>query len=186
MSMPLPYEYQPSITDGDLLPVVDHHDNVIGHGTRREVHERALLHRAVHVVVIDGEGNVLLQKRSNSKDSHPGWWDISVGGHVDKGESYEEAVTRELREELGLGREATPREVGRRSPTAENGWEFVRVYECVHRGPFEFNEDEISEVRWAPAAELIDRASPEAIEESLRITRSGLESIRLWAQKRNN
>ena len=56
----------------------------------------------VHVFIFDRTGFVLLQKRSMRKDTAPGRWDTSVGGHVDFGESLQDAVVREAREELGL------------------------------------------------------------------------------------
>ena len=36
------------------------------------------------------------------KDTQPGKWDTSVGGHISPGESVAEALIRESREELGL------------------------------------------------------------------------------------
>jgi len=138
------------------------------------------MHRAVHLVVMNEKGEVLLQQRSARKDSHPGWWDISVGGHVDVGETYEDAATRELREELGIA--GAFREVAQRSPAGENGWEFVRVYECRHEGPFAPNADEIDAVRWVPAAQLLTQFSPSLTDHETRITASGLEGIRLWAK----
>lgn len=172
--------YQPSSTDGELLPVVDSQDRVYGAAPRRQVHRRQLMHRAVHLVVMNEKGEVLLQQRSARKDSHPGWWDISVGGHVDVGETYEDAATRELREELGIA--GAFREVAQRSPAGENGWEFVRVYECRHEGPFAPNADEIDAVRWVPAAQLLTQFSPSLTDHETRITASGLEGIRLWAK----
>ena len=37
-----------------------------------------------------------------NKDIQPGKWDTAVGGHIDYGESVEEALRREVREELGI------------------------------------------------------------------------------------
>ena len=37
-----------------------------------------------------------------NKDIQPGKWDTAVGGHVDYGESVEDALFRETREELGI------------------------------------------------------------------------------------
>jgi len=62
----------------------------------------ALVHRAVHVLVVNAAGELLLQKRSARKDIQPGKWDTSVGGHLEPGESYFAAALREMREELGL------------------------------------------------------------------------------------
>src|SRR6185503_1142083 len=93
---------QPACTDGDLLPVVDENDIQFDVLPRREVHLRALRHRAVHVCVIDPLGRLWLQLRSRAKDAWGGYWDLSATGHVDPGETYEFAAHRELHEELGL------------------------------------------------------------------------------------
>lgn len=52
----------------EVFDVVDEADEVTGQATRREVHERNLLHRAVHVFVVNRHGELLLQKRSRFKD----------------------------------------------------------------------------------------------------------------------
>jgi len=56
----------------------------------------------VHLHVFDGRGRLYLQKRSMTKDTNPGRWDTSVGGHVGAGEEVTRAVLREAREELGI------------------------------------------------------------------------------------
>ena len=75
-----------------------------GRALRSECHGNpALLHRAVHVVVINPEnGNILLQKRKMTKDIQPGKWDTAVGGHLAPGESFSDGARRELSEELGI------------------------------------------------------------------------------------
>lgn len=173
--------YHPSSTDGELLPVVDENDAVIGSATRREVHLRHLLHRAVHGVVVNSRGEVLLQLRSRHKDSHPGFWDIGMGGHVDAHEEYEDAARREFREELGI---ANPvfREVGRRSADAESGWEFIRLYECLSDGPFAPAEQEIDELRWVAPEELFTRYRAYHDDPALRVTGSGYISLVKWGE----
>lgn len=45
---------------------------------------------------------LLLQKRSATKKSHPNFWDISGVGHIRAGETVIEGAIRELKEELGV------------------------------------------------------------------------------------
>ncbi|HEX2061034.1 MAG TPA: NUDIX domain-containing protein, partial [Thermoanaerobaculia bacterium] len=66
------------------------------------VHRDGDWHLAAHLWIVRSDGHVLLQRRSPSKASWPGMWDISVAGHVSAGESAIEAVLREAFEELGL------------------------------------------------------------------------------------
>ena len=55
----------------------------------------------VNFLVHDGKGRILLQKRSKQCRDEQGRWDIG-GGAVEFGESLDEAVLRELREELNV------------------------------------------------------------------------------------
>ena len=56
----------------------------------------------MHLHVFNSKGDIYLQKRPEWKDIQPGKWDTAVGGHIDYGETPEEALHREVREELGI------------------------------------------------------------------------------------
>ena len=141
------------LSDDELLDLVDADDTVIGTVPRSRVHGApALRHRAVHVLVYDRHGALLLQKRSPAKDVQPGKWDTSVGGHLAAGESYVSAAVREAREELGLTVAAADLE-----PVHEFVWrspvetEHVRSFRLRSDGPFRPHPEEVEEVRfWAP------------------------------------
>ena len=76
-------------------------------------HREGSLHATVHMWIVrpnEKSGyDVLLQKRSQTKDSNPGSYDISSAGHVDAGDEILESAIRELKEELGI--EAKPEEL---------------------------------------------------------------------------
>jgi len=143
----------------EFFDLVNSRDEVIGRAPRREVHARGLWHRAIHVLVFDTAGRVFLQKRSMLKDMAPGLWDSSCSGHVDSGEAYDAAATRELGEELGLPRqEAVQRERWFRVEAClETGWEFVWVYRLRHGGPFVLHPEEISGGEWLAPDEVTAR-----------------------------
>lgn len=86
----------------EYLDIVDAKDNVIGTTTKQNVYEQKLRHRIVHVLVLNSQKEVALQKRGAAQSFLPGYWGTTVGGHVRHGETYEEAARRECREEIGL------------------------------------------------------------------------------------
>ena len=83
--------------------MVDETGQVIGSATRGECHNGSrLLHPVVHLRLFNSKGELYLQRRPLWKDIQPGKWDTAVGGHVDYGETIEEALLREVREEIGI------------------------------------------------------------------------------------
>lgn len=120
----------PHPTDNDILDVVDHDNQVIGQATRREVHAQGLMHRSVHIFLINPDGHLYIQQRAADKDTFPNAHDSSAAGHVDAGEGYHEAAARELEEELGLSPDQISHmmQVGELGASEENGWEHVRFY----------------------------------------------------------
>jgi len=137
---------------GEIYDVVDHDNRVTGQATRREIHEKGLLHRSVHILVFDAGGRLFLQKRSMAKDENPGLWDTSSAGHLDSGESYAGAARRELAEELGI--DEPVRLFTTLAACRETAWEHVEVYTCATRQPVVINPEEISEGRFVPLGEI--------------------------------
>lgn len=92
----------PAADPREELDVVNENDEPIATATRREVHEEALLHRAVHVLLTDDDERLLLQRRSMDKRTYPGLWTSSASGHVPSGVPPIGAARREASEELGI------------------------------------------------------------------------------------
>jgi isopentenyldiphosphate isomerase len=87
----------------EMFPIVDKDDNVIGKILRAEANTNPnIIHRDAGVIVFNNTGEVLIQRRSKTKDTFPDCLDISVGGHVNYGEEYINTAVREAREELGI------------------------------------------------------------------------------------
>jgi len=137
-------------TKEERFEVVDEENNVIGVATRRECHGNpALIHRVAHVLVFDSSGRLVLQKRSPNKDIQPGKWDTSVGGHMDIGETPEEAARREMKEELGIEGVAL-QFIYQYLMRNEIESESVFTYYCRYDGEINSDPVEITEVRkWA-------------------------------------
>jgi isopentenyldiphosphate isomerase/intracellular septation protein A len=88
----------------EWFPIVDEEGRINGKAPRSVCHDgkSMLLHPVVHLHLFDKEGRLFLQKRAMNKDIQPGKWDTSVGGHITPGETIEDSLLREAREEIGL------------------------------------------------------------------------------------
>lgn len=92
----------------ELLDIVDEHGIPTGETIDREsAHAQGIRHRTAHVWLLRrkeniGEVEILLQKRSDHKDSHSGCYDISSAGHIPAGVDFIPSALRELQEELGV------------------------------------------------------------------------------------
>lgn len=83
--------------------IVDENDTPLNvTASFNDVHKKGLFHRGVHVIVYTPEGEIVMQKRSANLSWHPSEIEISAGGGVDAGELPEQAIIREIHEELGL------------------------------------------------------------------------------------
>jgi 16S rRNA (adenine1518-N6/adenine1519-N6)-dimethyltransferase len=81
-------------------------------------------------------------------------WDSSAAGHVDSGEEYDNAATRELGEELGVT--ADLRRVVKLPSSEATGHEFIWLYEGQHEGPFQLARNEIELGEFFPPALVTD------------------------------
>lgn len=132
----------------ELFDVVNQADQVVSQRPRKEVHRLGLKHRATHILLFNSQGEVFLQKRSQTKDTHPGVWDSSASGHLDTGEAYDDCACRELFEELGCRLNVPLRRWLRIDACVETGQEFLWVYRGQCEGPFRLHPEEIEEGAW--------------------------------------
>ncbi|OGW18860.1 MAG: NUDIX hydrolase [Nitrospinae bacterium RIFCSPLOWO2_12_FULL_47_7] len=158
-----------NINEVERFDVVDDNDKVIGSATRKEIHEKSLFHRSVHMLVFNVEGQLFLQKRVLTKDENPGLWDTSAAGHVNTGEDYFTGAQRELHEELSIAANLVP--FLRFKACAETFWEHVAIYTCVTTQTIVCDPSEISEGRYWSIREVKDSilANPEQFTSTFRI-----------------
>jgi len=83
----------------ELLNVYDASGVVVGSMERGDAKSRGCAAGAVQLLLVGNDGRILLQRRRDDKENG-GLWDKSVGGHVQAGETFDQALLREANEEL--------------------------------------------------------------------------------------
>ncbi|HIE0659880.1 MULTISPECIES: NUDIX hydrolase YfcD [unclassified Providencia] len=160
----------------EWVDIVDEDNTVIAQATRSQMRAENLRHRATYIVVHDGMGKILVQRRTDIKDFHPGFLDATAGGVVTKGENILDSAKREAEEELGIAG----------VPFAEHGHfyfedEHCRVwgglFSCVSHGPFALQESEVVEVSWLTPKEISARCD--------EFTPDSLKALSLWLTRNN-
>ena len=138
----------------EKFPIVDEEGCVVGSATRGECHNGSrLLHPVVHLHVFNTAGDIYLQKRPEWKDIQPGKWDTAVGGHMDYGATPEEALRREVREELGIT-DFTPEFIGKYVFDSKRERELVYVNRTIYDGPVRPSTEELDGGRFWTMAEI--------------------------------
>ena len=138
----------------EYLYNVDKHNKVLGKALKSEIREKDLFHRGVHAYVMNSEGKILVSRRTKTKDIYPGLLELDQGGGVTYGEEYDEAIKREIEEELGI-----------KNPQLEFLYEyfvgitkgargFCRVYICKYDGPITPQPEEIESYYFATIEEI--------------------------------
>jgi len=148
------------IVSHGVIQIVDENDVPVGGSTMQEAQANGLWHRIARVMVEDGKGNVLLQKRAPTMFMNPNRWDTSCSGHVDIGEDWVEAAKRELSEEVGLDHVELSELKRYKTETHEVDGRILRRFNALYRTvvphdtQFTVQPEEVSEVRWFSIAEL--------------------------------
>ena len=91
----------------EYLDIVDSDDKIAGRASKEDIYDKKLRHRIVHIIIFNNEGKMALQMRGQTVTFCPNHWCTAVGGHVQSGETYEQAAVREYQEELGTTSELT-------------------------------------------------------------------------------
>ncbi|WP_272520221.1 NUDIX hydrolase YfcD [Providencia sp. PROV223] len=160
----------------EWVDIVDEDNTVIAQATRSQMRAENLRHRATYIVVHDGMGKILVQRRTDIKDFHPGFLDATAGGVVTKGENILDSAKREAEEELGIAG----------VPFAEHGHFYFEdancrvwggLFSCVSHGPFALQESEVVEVSWLTPKEISARCD--------EFTPDSLKALSLWLTRNN-
>lgn len=144
----------------EYIDIVDQNNNPTGEVKEKlQAHEDGNFHRTAHIWIINDKKELLLQKRSATKKSHPNCWDISGAGHIRSGESVIDGAIRELKEELGVETKEKDLQYISTIKSTKNpkNMEFGYVYllKCNNQvEEYTFEDDEVSEVKYVYFEEL--------------------------------
>ncbi len=133
--------------------VVNENDEIIGTMPKDEAHKNGVPHRIAVTYVENTSGQILVQIRMSGSLDH------SSAGHVEVGESYEDAARRELEEELGI-KDVDLAYIGKGSSDENYGHDgghrvhFFHVFRCKAE-PGQIQQDEVSGIYWADPEEVL-------------------------------
>jgi 8-oxo-dGTP pyrophosphatase MutT (NUDIX family) len=139
--------------------------------------------RCAGALIVDDDGRIFFQRRSAHRRLFPNTWDIA-GGHVEPGESLQEALRREVHEETGWTVSVVLGQVGEYRYRGDDGIErvesdfLVRVDGDLLRPRLEV--DKHTEFRWLAEHELDVLDEHRDVNDGLirRIAEAGFATLR--------
>ena len=154
--------------------LVNENDEQVGTMPKLEAHEKAVLHRAFSIFILNDKNEVMLQQRAAHKYHSPLLWTNTCCSHQRVGESNIQAGTRRLQEELGFVTD------------------IKELFHFIYKAPFDnglteheldhvmigysnqeplINEDEVASWKWMSTADIKNdiRNSPELYTEWFKI-----------------
>lgn len=136
------------------LYLVDENDEVLGIKPRHEVNSNDRC-RIVLLWVENDRGEVLLVRRAHTKKTFPGLWSYAVTGAVSHPESYDEAIVREMEEELGI-KGFKPEALIKMNRDFAQGKCVGQFYKLVIPNDYELipDKEEVAEIKWVSKNEL--------------------------------
>ncbi|WP_298426936.1 isopentenyl-diphosphate Delta-isomerase [uncultured Kordia sp.] len=131
--------------------LVNENDEQIGLMEKIEAHEKALLHRAFSVFILNNKGELMLQQRALHKYHSPGLWTNTCCSHQRDGESNISAGKRRLQEEMGFVTDLAEAVSFIYKAPFDNGLtehEYDHVMIGTYNEAPEINPDEVADWKW--------------------------------------
>ena len=140
------------IDQEELIFTVDENNIPIRAVLRTEAHKKGVWHRTTDIVVINTRKDILCNKRSMLKDTGPGMWDCSFGGHIEPLLDPFVGAIRELQEESGLEIDKNNLKFIEIFKHAQGNNKEFRYFYVYHWdgdvNQLNYEKDEISQLRW--------------------------------------
>lgn len=147
-------------SDAEELILVDANDNEAGFLSKAAAHDGdGILHRAFSLFLFNEDGELLLQRRAESKRLWPGFWSNSCCSHPRRGETMDVATRRRLRDELNVAAELQfVYKFSYQAGFGDEGSEHELCHVFLGRidGPVHANDHEIAALRFVAAGALED------------------------------
>lgn len=143
----------------EYLDLVDEQDNVIGKKKRSEIYAEKLTNfHVVNVFIVNSKKEIWIPRRSANKRIFPLCLDMSMGGHVESGETYEDALKRELKEELNLNlNDIEYKFLGHLTPLKDIVSAFMNVYQIKMDETPNYNKNDFIEYFWLTPQMFFER-----------------------------
>ncbi|MEN8788805.1 MAG: isopentenyl-diphosphate Delta-isomerase [Flavobacteriaceae bacterium] len=141
----------------ELVILVNEQDEVLGTMPKMEAHEKAVLHRAFSVFVLNDNGEIMLQQRAADKYHSPLLWTNTCCSHQRVGETNIKAGTRRLKEEMGFTTKLKELFSFVYKAPFDNGLtehELDHVMVGFYNNPPMLNPDEVADWKWAKPADI--------------------------------
>lgn len=143
----------------EYLDLVDENDQIIGKKKRSEVYAENLSNfRVVNAFIVNSKGELWIPRRAKDKRIYPLCLDMSMGGHVESGEEYEDTFKREMAEELNINTDEIPYKfLGHLTPRENDVSAFMKVYEVKMDETPNYNKKDFVEYFWLTPKSLFER-----------------------------
>lgn len=147
----------------EMLDYYDKEMQFIGTETRENVHQQGLWHKTVHCWLYDENGNIYFQIRTDTGTLY-----TTASGHIQSGETIDDALKREVMEEVGYHIDTTKKELlavdvwtmsSEKNGIKKQDNVFANVYMCrvdMDTLKFHFDEVEVSGAVRVNAADTLN------------------------------
>ena len=148
----------PLFEHDELLDLVNDNDEVIGQKNKSEIYALGIHNfRVINAFLVNDHGQLWVPRRTAHKKLFPLCLDASVGGHVQSGETYQQAFERELFEELRLlAHEVSYTHVAYLNPTAHDVSAHMHVYLIKYNQIPDYNRDDFESFQWMTISQLLN------------------------------